>query len=327
MGLGEWIGFLALIVSLYILWKIRAVILLFFTAVILAIALNRLVRRLQQSGARRELAIALTVGIVLAISSVFIFLIFTRLSSQFEQLTQLIPLGIEKLRLWIDWLQAKVPELALNNIPNLDNLSQQLQTLSQWIISHIYLFLSNSLNLVINFLLITVLTIMLVVNPVPYRQVIIRLFPAFYRHRVDEILTECEKNLMGWLTGIAFSMSFIGIASTVGLFLLQVQLPLVNGFLVSIFISFNSLCWRDFECRSTHVASLVIFSRKSRCRIVTLFCNSTNRRQLYYTYDRGKASVPAPGIYLSFVGSIWFFIGVFRIIASASNPNCCSNLG
>nr|WP_228056340.1 AI-2E family transporter [Microcoleus sp. LEGE 07076] len=231
VGLGEWIGFLALVVSLYILWKIRAIVLLFFTAVILAIALNRLVRRLQQSGARREVAIALTVGIVLVLSSVFIFLIFTRLSSQFEELTQLIPLGIEQLRSWIDWLQARVPEPAINNIPNLDNLTRQLQTFSQWVISHIYLFLSNSFSLVINFLLITVLTIMLVVNPVPYRRVIISLFPAFYRQRVDEILTECEKSLMGWLAGIALSMTFIGITTTVGLFFLQVQLPFINGFL------------------------------------------------------------------------------------------------
>ncbi|MGB3263557.1 MAG: AI-2E family transporter [Microcoleus sp.] len=231
MGLGEWVGFLALVVSFYILWKIRAIVLLFFTAVILAIALNRLARRLQQSGARREVAIALTVGIVLVLSSVFIFLIFTRLNSQFDELTQLIPLGIEQLRLWSNWLQGKVPERALNNTPNFDDLSRQIQTFSEWVIANIYLFLSNSFSLVINFLLVNVLTIMLVVNPVPYRRVIISLFPAFYRQRVDEILTECEKSLMGWLAGIALSMTFIGITTTVGLFLLQVQLPFINGFL------------------------------------------------------------------------------------------------
>jgi predicted PurR-regulated permease PerM len=42
--------------SLYILWKIRTIVLLFFTAVILVIALNRLVRRLQQPRAKRGVA-------------------------------------------------------------------------------------------------------------------------------------------------------------------------------------------------------------------------------------------------------------------------------
>ncbi len=230
MSLGKWLGFLALVLSLYILWKIRVIVLVFFTAVILAIALNRLARRFQQSGARHEVAIALTVAILVVILFGSIWVIVTRLSSQFQELTQLIPLGIEQLRLWSNWLQARVPDSALNNLPNFfDNLSQQLQTFSQWVISHIYLFLSNSLSLVINSLLITVLTIMLVANPMPYRRVIISLFPAFYRQRVDQILTECEKGLMGWLAGIGLSMTFIGITTTVGLYFLQVKLPFING--------------------------------------------------------------------------------------------------
>jgi len=230
VSLGKWLGFLALVLSLYILWKIRVIVLVFFTAVILAIALNRLARRFQQSGARHEVAIALTVAILVVILFGSIWVIVTRLSSQFQELTQLIPLGIEQLRLWSNWLQARVPDSALNNLPNFfDNLSQQLQTFSQWVISHIYLFLSNSLSLVINSLLITVLTIMLVANPMPYRRVIISLFPAFYRQRVDQILTECEKGLMGWLAGIGLSMTFIGITTTVGLYFLQVKLPFING--------------------------------------------------------------------------------------------------
>ncbi|MEG4998509.1 AI-2E family transporter [Microcoleus sp. B4-D4] len=234
VGLGKWLGFLALVLSLYILWKIRVVVLVFFTAVILAIALNRLARRFQQSGARREVAIALTVAILVAILFGSIWVIVTRLSSQFQELTQLIPLGIEQLRLWSNWLQARFSDSAINNLPNFDNFSQQLQTFSQWVISHIYLFLSNSLSLVINSLLITVLTIMLVANPMPYRRVIISLFPAFYRQRVDRILTECEKALMGWLAGIGLSMTFIGITTTVGLYFLQVQLPFINGSLAFI---------------------------------------------------------------------------------------------
>ena len=34
---------------------------------------------------------------------------------------------------------------------------------------------------------------------------------------------------MGWLAGVALSMSFIGITSIIGLFVLQVPLPFVNG--------------------------------------------------------------------------------------------------
>jgi predicted PurR-regulated permease PerM len=89
MGLGKWIGFLALVTPLYILWEIRTIVLLFFTAVILAIALNRLVRKLQQSGAKRGVAIALAVAILVTASAVLLTLIVTRLSNQFQELSQL----------------------------------------------------------------------------------------------------------------------------------------------------------------------------------------------------------------------------------------------
>jgi predicted PurR-regulated permease PerM len=46
--LGQWIGFLALIISLYILWRIRQILLLEFTAVVLATTLNQLVKRLER---------------------------------------------------------------------------------------------------------------------------------------------------------------------------------------------------------------------------------------------------------------------------------------
>lgn len=229
MGLGKWIGFLALVASLYILWKIRTIVLLFFTAVILAIALNRLVRRFQQSGAPRGVAIALAVAILLAAIALLLTLTVTRLSNQFQELFQLVPLGIEQLRVWSNWLQAKVPGQVLDNLPSIDDLTQQIQTLFRWIISHIYLFFSNYISATINTLLIIILTLMLLVNPRPYRRATIDLFPAFYRQRADEILSKCEEGLMGWLAGVALSMSFIGIASIIGLFALQVPLPFVNG--------------------------------------------------------------------------------------------------
>lgn len=234
MSLGKWIGFFVLVVSLYILWQIREIILMFFTSVVFATALNRVVKRLQQSGAKRGIALALTIGIVITIVVVSFFLIFTPLTKQFQQLVQLIPYGINQIETWTNTLQARIPSQFVNNVPSFSDLSLQLQKLFNWVVAHLYLVLSNSLSLVLNFLLIVVLTIMLLVNPKPYRKVFISLFPAFYRQRVEQILTECEKGLIGWLKGVALSMTFIGITSTVGLWFLGVPLPFVNGLLATM---------------------------------------------------------------------------------------------
>jgi predicted PurR-regulated permease PerM len=47
VNLGQWIGLIAIVLSLYILWQIRQVLLLIFAAVVLASTLNRLAKRIQ----------------------------------------------------------------------------------------------------------------------------------------------------------------------------------------------------------------------------------------------------------------------------------------
>ncbi|MEG4109633.1 AI-2E family transporter [Microcoleus sp. S13_C5] len=88
--------------------------------------------------------------------------------------------------------------------------------------------------MILNTLLITVLTIMLLINLMPYRHATISLFPAFYRQRADEILSKWEEGLMGWLARVALSRSLIGITSIIGLSVLQVPLPFVYGLLAFI---------------------------------------------------------------------------------------------
>ncbi len=234
MNLRRWIGFFALILLLYVVWQIRAIAFLFFTAVILAVGLNRLVRRFQKSGVKRGVAIVLVVAILLTVLSTLLAIIAMPLSDQIDQLVDLVPEALGQLQVWSNELQAKLPGHILRNIPTLDDLSQQLESIANWVVIHFYQFFSNSLALLFNTLLLTVLTLMLLANPQQYRRALLQFFPAFYRERADQILTKCEVGLIGYLSGIALSMTFIGVTSTIGLLLLQVPLPLVSGLIVGI---------------------------------------------------------------------------------------------
>ncbi|XTZ12963.1 MAG: AI-2E family transporter, partial [cyanobacterium endosymbiont of Rhopalodia inflata] len=53
MKLGQWLGLSSLVISGYILWEIRQLLLLVFTAVVFATALNRLVKWLRQFQVKR----------------------------------------------------------------------------------------------------------------------------------------------------------------------------------------------------------------------------------------------------------------------------------
>jgi predicted PurR-regulated permease PerM len=228
------LGLFAIVASVYIIWQMRSLVLLFFAAVVIATVLNRFARRFQRSSVKRNYAIMLAIAIVLLLLGILSALILIPLIAQFRQLLDLVPIAISQLQ-WLAYeLQSRIPNGMMDNVPTLDNLTQQLQTVANWIIANIYLFFSNSLTLFLNLLLVFVLTLMLLANPQQYRRVLLSAFPAFYRHRADEILSRCEVKLVHYVAGIALSMAFIGVTSTMGLLALQVPLPLVNGLLAGL---------------------------------------------------------------------------------------------
>jgi predicted PurR-regulated permease PerM len=94
MTFGAWLGLVALVVSLYILWQIRQLLLLVLVAVVFATALNRLARRLQRWGVRRGLAIFLAIGGTLGLMVLFTVLIVPPFLKQLQELTQLVPQGL-----------------------------------------------------------------------------------------------------------------------------------------------------------------------------------------------------------------------------------------
>ena len=234
MRLGQWIGLLALVLSLYILWQVRQVALLVFTAVVLATVLNRVVRRLQRSRVPRGIAIVLTIIILLALIAGFFALVVPRIIEQTQQLVDLLPASIERVRGWYDQLRQAIPGQVLEDTPGLNNLAQQIQTWLTRLLGNFFTLVNNSFSALISFLLFLVVTIMLLVNPSPYRRAFVLAFPAFYRQRVEEILDQCESSLVGWSLGTLFDMFVIALLSYIGLLLLGVPLPLVNALLAGL---------------------------------------------------------------------------------------------
>jgi len=234
VNLGQWIGLIALVTCLYILWQIREVLLLVFGAVVLATALNRLARRFQRLGMRRGFALLLSVGLFLALVVGFVWLIVPPLIAQFQELTDRFPKGIERANSWLDQLEARVPRQLAPYLPDVNSLSQQAQPLVNRLLGSSVAFFSSSLGVVLNILLVLVLTGMMLANPHAYRQVFVRLFPSFYRRRVDGILHQCEEALGGWLTGATISMSVVALMSVTGLSFLHIPAALALGVLAGL---------------------------------------------------------------------------------------------
>ncbi len=230
MQLGQWIGILALLVGLYIFWQIRNVLMLIFAAVVLATALNTLSLKIQGwINVKRSTAITLSIALLLSLIGLALWLVLPPFADQSQQLTTLVPKGIDRLNLWFDDLRNSAPPFIVPYIPDVESLISQLQPLTNRLLTGSFTFVTGTLGGILNVLLVLILTLMMLAEPEPYRKAFIRCFPSFYRRRIGEILDKCEAALKGWLIGVLFNMLVIGGLSGVGLFALGVPLPLANG--------------------------------------------------------------------------------------------------
>lgn len=234
MNFGQWIGLVALVLALSILWQIRQLLLLLLVAVILATAMNRLVRRLLLSGMKRSLAAVLSLVSILVVLLLIAALIIPPFANQFQQLVLLVPQGLEQLETWVTQLFERLPGGIEQFVPRVNDLSNQIQPIANRFLSNVFRLFSGMITLTGGTLFIIVFTMMLLINPQPYRQGFLRLIPAFYRRRSDEILTLCETDLVNWIIGTLINMVVITITSGIVLALLGVKLVFANALLAGL---------------------------------------------------------------------------------------------
>lgn len=234
MRYGQWIGLFAFTTCVYILWQIRQILLVVFAAIVLATVLNQFVKVLQKIRLPRGIAIAISIIFLLTLFGGFASLVLPSLITQLRELSNILPNAVERMRYWNNWLLEVIPEKVLEEIRSLSYLTQGLQGWLDRFLGNFFVLLTSSLSIILTLLLFLVLTIMLLIDPSPYRQGFILLFPAFYRHRVNYILKECEISLVGWIKGTLLTMLAIALLSYIGLIIIGVKLPLINAVLAGL---------------------------------------------------------------------------------------------
>lgn len=234
MHLGSLLGFLAIITSLYILWRIQEVVLLGFAAVIFATVINRMVRFLQRFRLKRGFAVFISLVSIVVVAAGLLALTAPSIITQFDELIDRIPEAVDQLTSWTGWIQRRLPQPIATELRNLDSLLQNLQAWISQFFSNFFSIFFSTLGMMLNVLLFVFVTLMLLANPQPYRRGFTLLFPSFYRDRVDEVLDQCEDALTGWAIGMLFNMMVIGTMSGIGLWILGVPLPLANAILAAL---------------------------------------------------------------------------------------------
>ncbi|MBD0333868.1 MAG: AI-2E family transporter [Cyanobacteria bacterium Co-bin13] len=240
MKLTDWISLACLGIALVILWRFRQIVLLIFAAVVLAIALNSLVRRfINRLDWKRGQAVLATMSIVWLSSLLVLVLVLPLFISQFQELLVLIPSGFEQLGQWFDAFNTNPPEWFpepdIDLLPDFSTLLEQATSLGTRAFGNFFNFFSSSVAILLQMLLLAVLTLMILADPLAYRRLLLRLFPSFYRRRADHILARCEAALLNWLGGVAINSAFVATLSFTGLVLLGVPYAFAHAVLTGIF--------------------------------------------------------------------------------------------
>jgi predicted PurR-regulated permease PerM len=236
MLLGQWLGFVALVISLYILWQIRQVLLVVFAAIVLATALNKLARKIQHKFTlSRTVGVLAAIGVFSGILIGFFILIVPPFISQFQELTATkLPQILKSAPQWRTNIQSYIPAPLFPYLPTLEDLNQQLQPAMKSFAGGSLAIFSSSLGAILNLLFLLILTLMILAQPDAYRQAFICLFPSFYRRRIDGILTECEVSLGKWVGGAILSTIVVAVLSLVGLLVLGIPLALAQAILAGL---------------------------------------------------------------------------------------------
>ncbi|MBL1210435.1 MAG: AI-2E family transporter [Geminocystis sp. GBBB08] len=199
MNFAKWISFIVLIISIYILWQIRQILLLALTAVVFALALNILVKKLMDLGLKRIYGILLSIVILFIIISLFFLILVPSLIFQFQELFTLVPQGINKLILELDNIKYHLSPDLTDSLPDLEKILVQLQPLFNNLYKKGFNVVFSFLGVLLSSLLLLALTLMILADPLPYKQGFIRLFPSFYRSRINTILNQAQISIEEWL--------------------------------------------------------------------------------------------------------------------------------
>jgi predicted PurR-regulated permease PerM len=218
----------AVLALLYVFWVARAVFLLIFAGILLAVMLNSAAMWLEKTlQLRRRWSLPLVVAAVAAILGLATWLRGPAIAAQVDQLQERLPLAAKSLaesvgaRDWGRWLVAH--GFGPEHLPRFTDMLPKLTGL-----------LSTTLGFLASLVIIVFLGITIAAEPQTYRRGVELLFPSSLRSRVATVMDDLGQSLRWWLVARLASMCAVGAMVTIGLLILRVPLAGTLGVLAAL---------------------------------------------------------------------------------------------
>ncbi len=222
----------AVLAGLFVLAMIFAidVALIVFASILMAILLHGGSGQLARwTGMGRGYALTLFVLALVAGLVLLVLVAAPVLADQVVQLWEQLPLALEALRAriatqsWGPGLLAQISPASVVTPSSGGALAGRATSV-----------LASGFGAITDFAIICVIAVFLAADPKTYRTGFVQLFAPEDRARASRVLDEVAHTLQGWLLAQLMAMAVIGVLTTIGLWLLGVQLAVVLGVIVAL---------------------------------------------------------------------------------------------
>jgi predicted PurR-regulated permease PerM len=230
IGLGT-----VVIVLLLTSWVTVNILLLVFLSALFAIIFRSFMRVITHNTKIGEnIAFLIVLGGLILIVGLIVAWLGPQLSTQFEQLSDQLPQSIERVRESLS--QSRWGQFLLDQAPSSSELNDIVLGGGNQadLVGQVTGFFSRTLAAITNAFVVIFLSLFLAVEPDIYTESFVRLFPKSRRQRTREVLEAIAKILQQWLLARFVSMTFVGIATTIGLYLLGTPLALALGLIAGL---------------------------------------------------------------------------------------------
>lgn len=181
--------------------------------------LSRLVAR--RSGLGYGWALCLIVSLIVAMASAFAWLFAQSVLAQVDQLMVQLPAAFHRV------------QQQIRNLPGGQFLISNVKP-GGGALSGIFGIASNAVTLIAGVVVVAFSGLYLAAEPDVYRRGVIRLLPPSVRPRAGQVLSRLSEVLWYWMLGRLLSMTVVGVATIVGLWLLGIPLPIALGGLAGL---------------------------------------------------------------------------------------------
>ena len=197
---------------------VSEIVLLLFAAILIAVLLRALSELLaKRVGIPQRWAVVIVVMLLALSFSAIGWLIAPSIGEQVSELRSALPTSLQRLQQEMQrfvWLERLV-----DSAPHPDSIPTQPEVASK-----VTEATSGTLKALANIVVVLVIALYLAVDPRPYVEGTVRLFPPAQHKRAREVLDAMGHTLRWWLIGKAASMTVVGIAVFIGLTALGVPL-------------------------------------------------------------------------------------------------------